>query len=105
MPAFCICDSYTSLYPDWSSAGLGNSGLCSYLTRVKLEMLTAVVGSFVPNQVAGNLAAVSGQDCAEEWHSAGIGENSCPAGVGIKLIFYVSNDSSVFVWVVLAACQ
>lgn len=26
----------------------------------------------------------------------GIGENSCPAGVGRKLIFYVSNDSSVF---------
>lgn len=51
------------------------------------------------------MAAVSGQDCAEEWHSAGIGENSCPAGVGIKLIFYVSNDSSVFVWVVLAECQ
>lgn len=35
----------------------------------------------------------------------GAGEKSCPAGIGIKLIFYILNESSAFVQVVSAACQ
>lgn len=61
--------------------------------------------TWVSNHTVDNFATVSQKDHPEEWHNMGIREKSCPAGIGIKLIFYVSNDSSVFVQVVLAVCQ
>lgn len=55
--------------------------------------------------MADNFAAVSHKGHPEEWHSVGIREKNCPAGIGIKLVFYISNGSSAFVQVVSAVCQ